>query len=245
MMIDAAMEYDMQQWEFVEQIVKVVTPETLEYKISTLGFTLLHAAVMSGDIKYVKMLINKNPYLTQIRGVLGSSDARVPLCVVAVVAINAQKEILEYLYPVTRDIAIHGNRTEEDPSPFSGVEGASLLMGLINTNSYGIALSICQQFPDLVKESSSDLLRRKKMSTYDMLAIIVEQPFAFQSGARMTWWERCIYSLIEVDIGCQREHNIQGDTKRDEENQETTKDFSTSGKVTLIKRLHLMLCLMP
>lgn len=30
--------------------------------------------------------------------------------------------------------------------------------------------------------------------------MMIERPFTFLSGAHLTWWERCIYSLIEVDM---------------------------------------------
>ncbi|RZC91698.1 hypothetical protein C5167_027769 [Papaver somniferum] len=56
---------------------------------------------------------------------------------------------------------------DEDPSPFSG-----------------IALSILGRHPELVGD----------MYSSKPLEMIVERPFAFLTGAELTWWERFIYS---------------------------------------------------
>lgn len=118
--------------------------------------------------------------LTQIR----NCDGRVPLALALMYTTDAQKEIVEYLYSVTRD---------EYPSPFSGHGGASLLCDAINEEFYDIASSLVLRFPGLV-------CTRSKWSKQYGFEILVEKPFTFLSGARLTWWQRFIYSLIQVDM---------------------------------------------
>ncbi|XP_026437570.1 uncharacterized protein LOC113335761 isoform X3 [Papaver somniferum] len=179
---------------FIEEIVRFMPPEVLEYKARCFESTALHFAVMYGNLKAAEVMVKKNRMLTQIR----NCDGRVPLALALMYTTDAQKEIVEYLYSVTRD---------EYPSPFSGHGGASLLCDAINEEFYDIASSLVLRFPGLVST-------RSKWSKQYGFEILVEKPFTFLSGARLTWWQRCIYSLIQVDMDSAHCH----DNKVEEKN---------------------------
>ncbi|KAI3892627.1 hypothetical protein MKX03_023246 [Papaver bracteatum] len=143
------------------------------------GVTILHTAAAFGDIKLVKALVKKNPNLTQIR----ADEHGLPLAIEAISFTDGQKEVLEYLFSVTRN---------EDPSPFSGEQGAKLLFRLLSANIYGTALSVCQRFPGLVERM--DVADSDGIRIPSLLRCIVDKPFTFLSGSKLKWWERCIYT---------------------------------------------------
>ncbi|KAI3892629.1 hypothetical protein MKX03_023248 [Papaver bracteatum] len=198
------------QYTFVEEFLKLVPPETLE-SLTPGGNTVLHAAAFLGDIRFVKALVKKNSRLTQIR----STDALkcVPLTLAAINATDGQKEVVEYLCSVTRD---------DDPSPFSGEDGFKLLLCLMLFNMHGVALSVCQRFPGLVVELMD---RYEEAYIPRLMQFIVDRPFSFLSGSKMKWWERYIYSLIEVDTDGEKHEvleNSEGIRIGDEENPRET-----------------------
>ncbi|MCL7032024.1 hypothetical protein MKW94_009705, partial [Papaver nudicaule] len=191
-------------------ILKLVPSKALEYvNQEDGGMTILHLAATLGNIKIVKALVEKNSNLTQVRTGPGGNDY--------------QPVVLEYLCSVTRD---------DDPSPFSGDFSVLVVTALIEAEMYGLALSVCQRFPGLVKESITG-----EEDDICLLRRIAERHFAFLSGTKQTWWERCIYSLIEVEMDSPHDSRIiNGDKikllespkdQRDEENPwETSKDPS-------------------
>ncbi|XP_026419909.1 ankyrin repeat-containing protein NPR4-like [Papaver somniferum] len=124
------------------------------------------------------MLVNTNSKLPQIRSYSGKTPLESALGRFTV----GQKEIVEYLYSVTRD---------EEPNPFVGNEGATLLCRAIVANFYNLALCLVNRFPELVMVKSS---------AYGMcgLELLVRRPFAFRSGAKMTWWQDRIYSVPSI-----------------------------------------------
>ncbi|RZC92373.1 hypothetical protein C5167_003978 [Papaver somniferum] len=114
---------------FIEEIVRFMPPEVLEYKARCYESTALQFAVMYGNLKAAELMVKKNRILTQIC----NCDGRVPLALALMHTTDAQKEIVEYLYSVTRD---------EYPSPFSGHGGASLLCDAINEEFYVIQVDM-------------------------------------------------------------------------------------------------------
>ncbi|KAI3891472.1 hypothetical protein MKX03_037121 [Papaver bracteatum] len=171
--------FNMVDLMFVEEIVKLTPPKVLENKTAD-GFTALHFAGLYGYTKAAEVIVTKNPKTTQIL----SASERIPL-EEAIRAVTAgQKETVEYLYSVTR---------HEHPGPFSSHRGASLLYKTIDAGFNNIALSIVQRFPRLVTE-------RTKEDNICGLELMAERPFAFRSGAKLTFWQRCIYSFIQVNI---------------------------------------------
>ncbi|KAI3920270.1 hypothetical protein MKW92_038861 [Papaver armeniacum] len=199
---------------FIEEIVRFMPPEVLEYKARCYESTALHFAVMYGNLKAAEVMVKKNRMLTQIC----NCDGRVPLALALMYTTDAQKEIVEYLYSVTRD---------EYPSPFSGHGGASLLCDAINEEFYDIASSLVVRFSGLVST-------RSKWSKQYGFEILVEKPFTFLSGARLTWWQRFIYSLIQVDMDAADCNDSKVDEKNpwriDEENKREKDNLSESSQ---------------
>ncbi|KAI3884627.1 hypothetical protein MKW92_053874, partial [Papaver armeniacum] len=165
---------------FTKAIVKHMPLEILEYKTSNTGYTALHYAALCGYTKAAEVLVNKNHKLTQIE----DRSRRIPLVLALISVTGRQRGIVEYLYSVTR---------HQHPSPFSGDQGDSLLRHTIDAGYYGIASSLVQRFPELV----IDQTKKVKTSAMNNLA---ERPFAFASGAKLTIWQRRIYSSIKVDL---------------------------------------------
>ncbi|KAI3898878.1 hypothetical protein MKW92_020166 [Papaver armeniacum] len=183
--------YHKAEVNFVKQIVELMPKKVLEYKTSENGFTALHMAARYGYTEGATIMLNKNPGLTQIR----DNKGMIPL----------EKKIVECLYSKTRDT---------EPSPFLGHDGARLLCSAIDANFYGMALSLVRRFPKLVMEKSL---------VHDMcgLELLVRRPFSFRSGAKLTWWQQCIYSSIHVDIDSTYE--------RDEDNPSEDSSEGTEG----------------
>ncbi|KAI3975238.1 hypothetical protein MKX01_039274 [Papaver californicum] len=160
--------------KLIEEIVNLMPPEILEYKTTNHGYTALHYAAIFGYAKAAEMMVNKNPKLTQIVNRLG----RVPLLGALISVSAGQRETVEYLYSVTR---------HEHPSPFSGLQGDSLLSITIDVGFYDIASSLVQRFPELVIDQTKEV----QTSAMEYMA---ERPFASASGAKLTFLQRRIYS---------------------------------------------------
>ncbi|XP_026437333.1 uncharacterized protein LOC113335504 isoform X2 [Papaver somniferum] len=186
----------------LKEIVKLMPPEAIEYQTRERASTALHAAAMYGYTEAAKVLVNKNPRLTQIRDTKG----RVPLQVAVQAVTVGQTETVNYLYSVTRHVK---------PSPFLGHDGARLLCGAIDANFYDIALSLVKRFPKLVTEKSHE-------HGICGLESITQRPFAFLSGAKLTWWQRKIYSLTHTSMDSTSNSGTQApnqtSSERDEEN---------------------------
>ncbi|KAI3991460.1 hypothetical protein MKX01_000547 [Papaver californicum] len=165
---------DHTKWEFVENLVGLMPPNALEKKDSKYGFTALHTVAMEGNTRIARLMVTKNGSLTQIR----DNKGRVPLHTAASYVSDGQKEVVQYLYSVTRD---------NDPSLFTGQHGASLLGDLIDSNFYNIALSIVQDYPMLVTE-------RTMKDGVCALEVLVWRPFSFKSGNKTTWWQNLLYT---------------------------------------------------
>ncbi|KAI3864290.1 hypothetical protein MKX03_006123 [Papaver bracteatum] len=165
--------------EFVQELVKLMSPEALEIK-DLQGSTALHTAALYGNKEAAKGITEKNPKLTQMR----DKDNRVPLLIAVLCVSDGQDETVEYLYSETKD---------DHPSPFTGACGAELLCSTIGSSYYDMAFSLVKRFPKLVTEQT----RPRGICGFEEL---IDRPFAFKSGACLSWWERFIYSLIRVDI---------------------------------------------
>ncbi|KAI3930822.1 hypothetical protein MKX01_037268, partial [Papaver californicum] len=160
---------------FVEKLVKLMPSDALTLK-NCEGEIMLHVVAAAGIIRPAKVMVNKNPDLTQIRDASGW----VPL-VTAVYTANPleekSKKMVHYLCSVTRD---------EEPSPYSGVAGGSLICITIASNLYDIALNLVQQYPSLATE--------KNESGYSALEVMAARPSSFSSGSEATTWERFLRS---------------------------------------------------
>ncbi|KAI3832003.1 hypothetical protein MKX03_006377 [Papaver bracteatum] len=126
--------------EFVEVLMKIMPLEALEFKDTKDGETLLHLAAISGITKAAKAIVKVNPRLAN----MCYNSGWVPLLSAATHVSSSsserQKKMVEYLYSVTR---------EQNPSPFKGYLGATLLCTLIKAGFYDIALSLVDQYLDV------------------------------------------------------------------------------------------------
>ncbi|KAI3994631.1 hypothetical protein MKX01_027521 [Papaver californicum] len=111
---------------FVEEIMKLTTPDILEYKTSSSsgGDIALHVAAFRGYTEAVVSMVSKNSKLAQIR----NDDGYTPLEIALLFVTPGQKAIVEYLYSVMKD---------GKPSQFLGSDGAKLLCYLIDANFHG------------------------------------------------------------------------------------------------------------
>ncbi|KAI3908796.1 hypothetical protein MKW98_029346, partial [Papaver atlanticum] len=195
----------------VEEIVKLMTPEILEYKTNNEADTALHLSAFRGNTEAVVLLVDKNPRLTQIR----NKDRYTPLEVALCFVTAGQTEIVVYLYSVTRDV---------EPSPFSGHDGARLLCTAIEADFFDMALCIVKRFPGLITEKSIE----HKMCGLELL---VRKPLAFPSGTKLTWWQNHVYSLIQVNMNTTY---TQLDKTEDIQAEAGSEASSTSGKGILM-----------
>ncbi|KAI3950981.1 hypothetical protein MKW98_026435 [Papaver atlanticum] len=156
---------------FIEEILKLSTPDILEYKTSTNsgGDIALNIAAFRGYTEAVISMVSKNSKLAQIR----NADGYTPLEIALLFVTPGQKAIVEYLYSVMRNVK---------PSLFVGNDGAKLLCYLIDANFYDIALCLVKRLPQLSIEKSE---------SHNMcgLEFLVRKPFAFPSGTKLTWWQ--------------------------------------------------------
>ncbi|KAI3955751.1 hypothetical protein MKW98_006111 [Papaver atlanticum] len=168
------------QWTFVKGLLELMQPEVLALQETKYGYTALHTVVVEGNVEIAKAMVKKNPKLTQIR----EYNESVPLKVAADYITDTQEEMVNYLWSAT---------TDEEPSPFFGPHGASLLCSLVDANFYDIAICIVQKYPNLVIQESEN----SKVTALEMMA---GRPFTFLSGCKLTLWERWMYSVIAVDL---------------------------------------------
>ncbi|KAI3978541.1 hypothetical protein MKX01_015716 [Papaver californicum] len=160
---------------FVEKLVTLMPSDALELKNCD-GETTLHFVAAAGFIRAAKAMVTKNPNLTQMR----DNNEWVPLVTAAYSANSSNersKEMVKYLCSVTRD---------EEPSPYYGVSGGTLICISIASNLYDVALYLVQRFPNLATEKSED--------GYCALEAMAERPSAFPSGNERTLWQQFLYS---------------------------------------------------
>ncbi|XP_026405144.1 uncharacterized protein LOC113300161 isoform X3 [Papaver somniferum] len=167
---------DHTKWEFLENLIQLMPPESLDRKDSKHGFTALHTTATEGNTKVARLMVDINGTLTQIRDKRG----RVPFHIAAKYVSGGQTELSKYLYQAT------------DKEVVAGPLGASLLCDLIDSNFYEIDLSLLQRFPHLVTEKTED-------SGACALEVLVRRPFSFRSGNKTAWWQNRIYPFLQMD----------------------------------------------
>ncbi|KAI3908805.1 hypothetical protein MKW98_029355 [Papaver atlanticum] len=161
-------------WLFVEELIKELEPESLEVMTDMSGRTALHC---SANTKTARVLVNRNPKLTQIKC---TSFEVVPLMYAAMAASpsNEQKSMVQYLSEVT---------TDDHSYPFSGDTAGALIM---SAGFYDIALALIERYPNLALDHSVGAFA---------LAAIAGIPEASLNGSQLPFWQRCIYSFVMVD----------------------------------------------
>ncbi|XP_026430036.1 uncharacterized protein LOC113326543 [Papaver somniferum] len=106
-----------------------------------------------------------------------------------------------------------------------------------------MALSLVERFPKLVMEKSL-------VHCMCALELLAQRPFTFRSGARLTWWQNCMYSIIQVDHVRNDDTENEWDEENLLENSGGTKAVeglisSSQRKVTRIVANFFSSCLKP
>ncbi|KAJ8756166.1 hypothetical protein K2173_024713 [Erythroxylum novogranatense] len=159
--------------QFVRNLMTAMSKEDVETRDKGEA-TALHCAAVVGYTEAAKILVEKNPRLTQLR----DSDNETPL---HWAADYAKKSTARYLLSVTRD---------EHPSPFTGEIGATLLSYLIDADFYDLAIDLLRSFPSLALERDKD--------GFTGLHRLALKPRAFLSGSQFGCFQRLLYKCTSL-----------------------------------------------
>ncbi|KAL6315199.1 hypothetical protein AAG906_037431 [Vitis piasezkii] len=181
-MLHIAVELGEARMGFVEKLVEFMPSEALALRDSD-GATALFNAARAGNIKAVKLLVNKNPSLPNIC----QRDNFAPL---HSAVRYGHKELTLYLLSVTRD--------DEHPYPFSNSPGFELLRRALMVGFHDVALYLVKRYPDLATCNFGDA----KDSDDDKapLTVLAKRPWAFRSGSRFNLWQLIIYHCVPVKL---------------------------------------------
>ncbi|XP_048131767.1 ankyrin-3-like isoform X2 [Rhodamnia argentea] len=156
---------------FVEEVVKMMSPTDLALRNKRNNTALCHAAA-SGVTKIAETMVNKNRDLPGMRGHKGMT----PLYFAA---LFGHGDMVSYLFRVTDDEHL----TEEDY--------VTVLLATINNDLFDLALTILWRKPELAT------LRDHNGMT--ALHILAQKPSAFASTSSLESWQRILYPLIRVE----------------------------------------------
>ncbi|KAI3975097.1 hypothetical protein MKX01_031077, partial [Papaver californicum] len=207
-------------WKVASKFLKK-NPEAITKVIASDSRTVLHVAIIQGNLMFTEEIVNRMPleileYKTSNTGYKALHYAA--LCGYTKAAEVLVKKNLKLTQiedksgriPLVLALISVTGRQRGTVDPFSGNQGDSLLRHTIDAGYYDIASSLVQRFPELVIDQT------KKVQTSAMNSM-AERPFA--CGAKLTFWERRIYSLVEVEKNSAYEFAIQNPP----ENSENTK----------------------
>ncbi|XP_058221798.1 uncharacterized protein LOC131331873 [Rhododendron vialii] len=153
--------------DFIEKLVELMTPEELAI-INQDGDTAFHRIAGVGNVVIAKLLFKKNPDLPNMWNRLG----QLPLHHAAK---WGQNHMVRYLLKITKE--------DIEPRPYEGYSGSVLMGELITNGLYDVALLVLRRHPNLAVSYGS---------YPSPLRLIAQQPSAFPSGARFTFWQRFI-----------------------------------------------------
>ncbi|OVA16338.1 Ankyrin repeat [Macleaya cordata] len=159
---------------FVKKLVKRMPPESLALKDNYNSDTALHLASVAGITDAAMVMVEKNNDLTQIQNRSGWT----PLLLCAAYVAKEQKDMIQYLSTVTRD--------EEPCRPFSGSYGAQLICNITAAGLHDVALYLVQRYPALATA--------RDQTGCSVLQVLAQKTSSFESGSRLGFWERRIYS---------------------------------------------------
>ncbi|XP_076948043.1 uncharacterized protein LOC143620189 [Bidens hawaiensis] len=163
---------------FVQKLVESIDATGATDKMSVVnvdGYTPLHYAAKVGNTIDARLLVKHKPDMTQVLNLSHNTPLKLA-------AWNGNKETLEYLLTVTRDL-LPG---EEGISPYTGVAGGDLITLTIMAGFYNVALDIIHKHPNIVFE------RDRNGDT--ALQILAQKPDAFPS--KQAWILGTFYILL-------------------------------------------------
>ncbi|PIN25472.1 hypothetical protein CDL12_01787 [Handroanthus impetiginosus] len=163
---------------FVKELLELIPTEALVNLRDEFGHTALHCAAIFGNVEAAKLLVSKDPGLTNTQ--CHSSSLPVHMA-----ALYANKDMVSYLLTVTRD--------DIDPNPFADMSGLHLLNRVILAEFYDLALYIVQLYPSLATLTSP--------TGYTALKVIAEKPSAFLRRSSLSFWQRLICYCVPAKFG--------------------------------------------
>ncbi|KAK9293105.1 hypothetical protein L1049_021091 [Liquidambar formosana] len=207
-----ALEGEGDQWNTIKSFFDD-HPNALHERITAKGDTALHVAVIAGDLKVVKKLVDLMPkedlvlknkfhstaiFLAAIGGfkemvvalveknhdlVRLESGDRSLIPVIVASLYAGSEDTVRYLYKETPMELL-------DPNYENGKNGATLLNALIIQEMYDLALGLVKKFPNLgITEDHFG---------NNAIKVLAKRPSAFASGSKLVFWKRWIYSCIRL-----------------------------------------------
>ncbi|KAH7834259.1 hypothetical protein Vadar_014328 [Vaccinium darrowii] len=170
--------------KFVEELLKLMPADAVA-KRDIGGNTALHLGAWVGNTKAAVLLVEKNPGLLSIR----ENQRWLPI---HLAAINAKKETISFLLEATEkdDAAMRMLFTSPSRTEPSGAE---LLIHVITSGFYDLALDLVRRYPQLAISQVAN--------NHDCgLGAIARKVQAFPSGTRFNFWGRIFYAHVPVKL---------------------------------------------
>ncbi|XP_058213513.1 uncharacterized protein LOC131325331 isoform X1 [Rhododendron vialii] len=170
---------------FVAELLKLMPAEALAQG-DIAGNTPLHLSAWVGNTTAAVLLLAKNPGLLRIREERGWLP-------VHFAAIHAKKETLSYLLKVTFKDDAAMRTLFFSPSGSTEPSGTDLLIHVITSGFYDLALDLVHRHPQLaISQTPND--------NDSGLGAIARKVQAFPSGTKLNFWERIIYTQVPVKL---------------------------------------------
>ncbi|XP_059635948.1 uncharacterized protein LOC132278152 [Cornus florida] len=205
---------------FVEKLVELMPREALALQ-NRQNETALSVAARFGNTEAAIILVDKNPALLQMKNNIG-------LFPVHLAALYAHKETLLYLMTATKG--------HHHPSPYADQSGVQLLVHVIASGLFDVALDLAHRHPNLVT---------LKLENGDYpLKAIARKASAFPSGCRLNLWQRFIYSRVPVKLENYPPNNPNsGDIENPADNCQVFLQMSGRGNffISVCQKLHFLL----
>ncbi|KAM7473579.1 hypothetical protein LguiB_020822 [Lonicera macranthoides] len=162
--------------QMVQKLVQLMPTEALALT-DDYGNNALTVAAIIGNKEAASILVKKNPSLLHMRNNKG-------LLPIMRAASNAHKSTLVFLLGVHKE--------DVGPCSLKGQAGVELLISIIDSGFFDVALDLVRRYPHLVK---------LKLDNGDsVLKAMARKSSAFPSGTPLSLWQRILYSRVPVNF---------------------------------------------
>ncbi|CAI9277550.1 unnamed protein product [Lactuca saligna] len=185
--------------QFVENLLKEITPESLPEMVNNKRVNPLHRAAKIDNTMVAKMLAKKNPDLLFILDVTSLPIHKA--------IINSHKTTFLYLLDACKQY-IEISQKDGYHSPFEGVHGARLLTNAIDSGFLDVSHELITEYPHMARTKSKD--------TFPLTSIGKKWDL-YYSGTRYNFYQRLVYSYLPREENCLHDKSM----IQDIENQET------------------------
>ncbi|PWA74261.1 ankyrin repeat-containing domain, PGG domain protein [Artemisia annua] len=168
--------------QFVNKLIdRIVDTDVQKLRTkSWLGNTALHYAAKVGNTTDARLLVSKDPGITQITNADGHTALKLA-------AWYGRADTLWYLLEVTKNEA-----GENGTSPYTGVSGADLLTLTLTAGFCDVALYLVEKYPNMVT--------RRDRNGQTALQVLASKPQVFPSGSQLPHFQHLIYSWIPINL---------------------------------------------